>query len=158
MGKTGNMWNSNSPICLLVGAIAIAMLFAVGCGKKAMPIPPNRIAPAAVSNFKGELKEGRVLLAWSLPGKSDDTSGVMQSVPVVEVRVYRSKLSLAEGGCKNCPPQFEAIAKLAPASGGTRAMRYNDAVERGFRYTYKIVLVGENDVMSPDSDLLDVTY
>ncbi|MFH0725084.1 MAG: hypothetical protein V2B19_01785 [Pseudomonadota bacterium] len=150
--------NSNSLICLLAGAMAAAMLFAVGCGKKAMPVAPNRIAPAAVSNFKGELKEGRVLLTWSLPGKSDDKSGVTQSVPVAEVRVYRSKLSLAAGGCKHCPPRFEVIAKLAPVSGGTGGMRFSDTLETGFRYTYKVVLIGENDVMSPDSDLLDVTY
>jgi hypothetical protein len=150
--------NSNSLVCLLAGAMAVVILFVTGCGKKAMPVPPNRIAPAAVSNFKGELKDGRVLLTWFLPERLGDKSGVTQNVPLTEVMVYRSKLSLEGGGCKNCPPRFEAIAKLAPAAGGKGTMRYSDTLERGFRYTYKVVLVGENDVVSPDSDLLDISY
>jgi hypothetical protein len=150
--------HSKSPIGLSVGAIVLAMLFAIGCGKKAMPIPPNRIQPAPVSNFKGELKEGRVLLSWSLPVRPGDKSDMTENVPLAAAWVYRSKVPMTEGDCKNCPPRFEVIAKLKPASGGKRAMRYSDMLETGFRYTYKVVLIGENDVMSRDSDLLDITY
>jgi len=149
---------SNPLICLLAGVMAFAVLFAVGCGKKAMPAPPNRIAPTAVSNFKGQLKEGQVLLTWSLPEPAGEKSDLTLNVPLTEVIVYRSKLPLEAGGCKNCPLRFEPIAKLAPPSGGKGGMRYSDKLERGFRYTYKIILVGENDAVSPDSDLLDVTY
>jgi hypothetical protein len=138
--------------------MAVAMLFAVGCGKKALPIPPNRIAPAPVLNFKGELKEGQVLLAWSLPEQPAETSNGKRNVALAAVLVYRSKLPVEAGGCKNCPPRFELIAKLAPPPGGVGAMRYSDTLQKGFRYTYKVVLVGENDVAGPDSDLLDVTY
>lgn len=147
-----------APICFWAGMMAFLVLLASGCGKKAMPVPPNRISPAAVTNFKGQLTEGQVLLSWRLPELTGEKSGVALNGPSAVVMVYRSKLSLEAGGCKNCPLRFEPIATLSPPPGARGEMRYADKLERGFRYTYKIVLVGENDVVSPDSDLLDVTY
>jgi hypothetical protein len=145
-------------ICFWAGIMAFLVLMAPGCGKKAMPVPPNRITPAAVTNFKGQLAEGQVQLSWRLPEPAGEKAGVTRSISSVGVMVYRSKLPLEAGGCKGCPLRFEPIATLTPPSGGKGAMRYDDKLERGFRYTYKIVLVGENDAVSPDSDLLDITY
>jgi hypothetical protein len=144
--------------CFRAGLMAFLVLLAPGCGKKGMPVPPNRITPPAVTDFKGQLTEGQLELRWRLPEGAGEKSGPMRNVSPAEVMVYRSKLPLEAGGCKNCPLRFEPIASLAPPSGGKGAMRYGDKLERGFRYTYKIVLVGENSALSPDSDLLDITY
>lgn len=144
--------------CLFSAVMTLSVLFMPGCGKKAMPVPPNRIMPPAVSSFKGELTEGQVKLTWSLPGPTGEKTDIRTAVPLAGVLVYRSRLPLEEGGCKNCPLRFEPVAKLAPPSGDTRKMGYSDRLEKGFRYTYKIVLVGENDAVSPDSDLLDLIY
>jgi hypothetical protein len=138
--------------------MAFLVFLAPGCGKKGMPAPPNRVAPAAVTNFKGQLTEGQLELSWRLPEGAGETSGPMWNVPPAGVMVYRSKLPLEAGGCQNCPLRFEPIASLAPPPGGKGQMRYGDKLDRGFRYTFKIVLVGENDAVSPDSDLLDITY
>lgn len=143
---------------LLPALLTLSVLFALGCGKKAMPAPPNRTMPPAVSDFRGELSDGRVKLSWSLSGRAGETADAKPAVPLAEVRVYRSRLPIEEGGCKNCPLPFEPLARLAPPSGGTGKMGYSDRLDRGFRYTYKIVLVGENDAVGPDSDLLDLTY
>lgn len=137
---------------LLAGTLAVAVIVTAGCGKKDMPVAPNRQVPPPVVNLDGNIDGGRMVLDWTLPPLTDEDAALD------DVRVYRSKIPLADGDCKNCPLRFEQIATIPPAEGTVQTMRYIDPMESGFRYTYKVNLTFENGALSPPSNVISVTY
>jgi hypothetical protein len=126
---------------LLAGLAAAAVLLLLGCGKKGPPVPPKTFPPIAVQNLQGSIDGGRVYLVWTL--------GPVQREQLRKTEgfaVYRSKTSLGEEGCIMCPLIFERVGMVPLAfdsrSGeGKNQFRYNEAVQSGFRYIYKVAAV-----------------
>jgi hypothetical protein len=134
-------------ILLLLGIVGILGLLTSGCGKKAMPIAPHRIPPPRVSDLKGSLKGGQVMLSWTVPANEARRAGL----PLTAV-VYRSKLPLKGGGCERCPLRFEPVERLPVPAGAAPKMQYTQRVETGFRYTYQVVLMGEHHMAGDPSN------
>jgi hypothetical protein len=155
-GEKATMNRIYGDLCkfLLVGILAAGLLLSFGCGKKAMPSAPNQAPPTAVSDLKGDLKENQIVLTWSLPQPAQ----TKKSISLSSIVIYRSKLPIEGGNCKNCPLRYEPLLTLAPPTKGGSPMRYMDKLESGHRYTYKVILFGENEVKSPDSNIVDITY
>lgn len=139
-------------VILLAGTFAVVMIVTAGCGKKDMPVAPNRQVPPPIVNLVGKIDDGRMILHWMLPALRD------KDTAVVDVQVYRSKIPLTVGDCENCPRRFEQIATISPPNGTEQSMHYIDPMETGFRYAYRVNLASENGAVSPPSNLITVTY
>jgi len=118
----------------IVIAILIVPLFLIsGCGIKGPPVPPGYANPPAVSDLQYQVTDNQLYLTWSVPPTKDGT----KKQTVAGARVLRLKQSLKNTPCQDCPQVFTLIKKI-PARSGT--MQFQDTIEKGFSYYYKIVL------------------
>ena len=128
----------------------------LGCGIKAMPVAPGRRAPLAVSDLDALKTEDRVRLTWTMPQMEGNNAWT--SVAVV---VYRAAAAQKNGKCDHCPLKFEPIAQLpvsAPVAGEGIKMHHLDKPDAGYRYTYKVVPVNENDEKGQPSNLVEIQF
>ncbi len=128
-------------ICLLVAA----------CGVKAPPLPPDYTPPPAATDLGYALEaNGSVVLSWSLSGKERAKGTKVQGA-----RVYRSKDSLENPACEDCPRIFSLVKDLPLEQDN---MFYREPLQKGFRYYYKIVIYDEGDLDSEDSNVVSFEY
>ena len=134
--------------------ILIVMVVGVllaNCGVKAPPVPPDYIPPPAITDLGYELEEnGSVLLSWSLTGKERPKGAKVRGA-----RVYRSKDSLENPACENCPRIFKVVKDLPLEQYN---MFYREPLQKGFRYYYKIVIYDETNQESADSNVVTLEY
>ncbi|MEJ2096757.1 MAG: lipoprotein [Deltaproteobacteria bacterium] len=135
----------------VIGGLCLALILsAAGCGRKGPPLPPQYEEPPAVGDLQYQIKDDTVALRWSAPvlqnQKKNSAAGV---------RLYRSRTSLKESGCKNCPPVFLMIRSIPLQTG---VMQYTERLEHGYRYTYKVVLVDSNHREGADSNIVRFVY
>ena len=117
-------------------SVMVLVLAASGCGKKAMPTPPESDPVPAVSDLFHEVHGGYVHLAWSIPD------------PVAEGRfgrgeavVSRARTRLEDDNCDDCPLVFQQVAVVPVSSGlGSVKQTHREAMTSGFRYTFRVVL------------------
>ncbi len=121
----------------------------VGCGKKAMPVAPKQGKPPAVSDLAYRIEDGKVRLNWTVP--EDVLAGKFGQGKLV---VLRSKIGLGDI-CSDCPKIFQRVTRKRPIGKAVEAakMVYEEALEDGFRYTYKVVLEMESGYISDDSNI-----
>ena len=137
-------------IWTVVMVTAIGILLS-GCGVKAPPVPPDYTPPPAVTNLGYTLEsDGSVMLSWGLSGPERDKGAKVQGA-----RIYRSKDSLDNPACENCPRIFSMVKDLPLEQG---SMLYREPLQKGFRYFYKIVIYDEGNLESPDSNVVSFEY
>ena len=141
---------------LLVFALLIMSLCSgsLSCGKKGPPKVPRREAPPAVIDLGHRIENQQVLLTWSVPQKEnrsqDDLAGFT---------VYRSKVTLSEADCENCPIQFKAIGDVPLIKKDrVKQMQFSDSLEAGYRYIFLVRGYGKRQMISDDSNLVKFTY
>ena len=126
-------------------------IFLSGCGKKAPPKPPRQEEPPVVDDLSYSLDEDRLNLTWSFPKEKSGLGGFY---------VFRSKNLLSESDCKNCPKIFKRVADIAlehMGNSGKDSIKYAEALEKGYRYIYKVVIYTKNGVTGKDSNIIDFT-
>jgi len=142
--------SKNTSLIGIVLVIAICVLLA-NCGVKAPPVPPDYTPPPAVTDLGYTLEaNGSVMLSWSLSGK-ERTKGTK----VQGARIYRSKDSLENPACEDCPRIFN-LAKDLPLEQGN--MLFREPLQKGFRYYYKIIIYDEGNLESADSNVVGFEY
>jgi hypothetical protein len=132
-----------------LGALALVALLTVllgGCGKKGPPIPPNLTPPSGVSLLEVAADGAQVSLRWQLNRPSADVTGYA---------IYRSAYPLSDPECPTCRQKFVKIASMEQSTGKAQ-MTFSQAVDRGFRYTYKIRPFDKWERLGPDSNPLGV--
>ncbi|MBW2514406.1 MAG: hypothetical protein JRE21_07530 [Deltaproteobacteria bacterium] len=131
----------------LMGLIIPLMIFGVsGCGIKGSPVPPAYAKPPAVSDLQFQVTGNRLDLTWSVPSKQPgDTPGIAGA------KVFRLKRSLKNLPCRDCPKVFELMGRV-PARSGT--MQFQDTVDNGFDYYYKVVLYDDGNHDGEDSNIV----
>jgi hypothetical protein len=138
---------------LLLLTTAIPGLLALGCGVKGPPIPPQMVPPPPVTDLQGRVVEDRAVLTWTGPGRA--SRRVME---MTGFRVYRARTPLSESACENCPLSFEQAAELNPGPQPESQMRFSEALQPGYRYTYKVVGYGAGDNRFEDSNLVALEF
>lgn len=139
-----------------VAAAGIGLLLAAtgsGCGRKLLPIQPGSLPPPAVVDLACEVRDGAVLLSWSVP-KFDPAK---ESAPA-GFKVLRARETAEEAECRTCPPRFQVIGDItAPARSPGSRMRFRDALEAGFKHSYKLQTYAADGVAVKDSSAVSVT-
>lgn len=129
----------------LIIAVFAAFLF-FGCGRKAPPFPPDVPELLPVKGISYTIDGGIVKIIWDKP-KADNLAVVKSYA------VHRSKTGIDEKNCEGCPVLFKRIAEL-----NSDSTSYEELLEKGYKYIYKLVAISKYNTISPDSDFLRFTY
>lgn len=118
-----------------------------GCGIKGSPVPPVYAKPPAASELQYRVDGSQLTITWSVPTKTSDTPAIAGA------KVFRLKQSLKNEPCQDCPRIFTLMRKI-PASSGT--MQFQDTIDNGFEYYYKIILYDAGNHDGEDADIVHV--
>ncbi len=130
--------------CILSFAILMILVF-TACGKKGPPVPPGIPNLPAVSGFSHVIDGDFVRLVWNKPEIASSTlKGYV---------VHRSKTSVGSDNCDGCPISFQRVAEISAGSEN-----FDELIEKGYDYIYKVVAVSIYDSTSPDSKLIKFRY
>ena len=142
-------------ITFLMTLAFFLVVFWLGCGKKANPVPPEIKMPAAISDLSVKIAEGGVVLNWSVAGNNVD---------VAEFKIYRSELEIEGDSCPDCPRKYSLIADLFSKDPklmreGERDISYHDpSVKAGCLYSYKVVTCDSSGYCSGGSTIAEIKY
>ncbi|UCD70820.1 MAG: hypothetical protein JSW70_07390 [Syntrophobacterales bacterium] len=149
---------SNRRIFLLSVLIPL-FIPVVSCGKKAPPVSFDRIVPEAIADMEASVREGRVILQWSLPEENTDGSDL---VDLVGFKVLRGFLEGEE--CKGCPERVVPIAEVDLASGenhwieADRVFWADKGLQAGKRYIYRVLAFNRRGHFSQESNKVEVLW
>ncbi len=106
--------------------LVLSLLFLLGlsaCGYKDKPIPPQRVVPKAVSDFRVELDDKGALLSWSFPR---ETVSGRKITEIDSFDLYRAELPV-HSYCPTCPVPY-SVAIVVPGGAlpvnGDRTVTY----------------------------------
>jgi predicted small lipoprotein YifL len=138
----------------------IAVVFLLpGCGKKGPPIPPRQKPVPAVSDLKYSIDGDILTLTWTIPREKEKEKTAFNGFIV-----YRSKKPISDSPCKNCPKLFQKVSDIpVDITNDTpgyenKNIEYREEIEKGFVYTYKVVLYTKSGVSGSDSNYVDFNY
>jgi len=130
-----------------VVAILFTLLFLMtGCGIKGSPVAPGYAKPPAVSNLQYQLEGNQLTLTWSVPPKR-----ATDNYSFAGVKVFRLKQAPKNIPCRDCPLTFTLSRKIPARSG---SMQFQDTIDKGFAYYYKIVLYDAGNHDGEDSNIV----
>ena len=142
---------------LVCATLIISASMLSGCGRKAPPKPPRASRPPQVVDLGYSISEDSIKLSWTIPKASDNDES-----SATGFLIYRSKQSVSEADCANCPITFikiENVPVRAVVSGRPESsVVFAQTIEPGYRYIYKIKAYDDNGVAGKDSNLIDFTY
>ena len=139
----------SKPLYIIFLAAWVLVQYA-GCGVKGPPIPSGYVKPARVDDLRYQISQDTITLYWTIPeGAQKPTYGIAGA------KVYRLKTSLDTDVCLDCPLTFGLVESIPSKSG---AVQYRETLERGFQYTYKVVVYDETNQESEDSNIVQFTY
>ncbi len=131
-----------------ISILITLLLLLSGCGIKGLPVPPVYAKPPAVSDLHYQVAGEKLNLTWSIPPMQPGGNP-----GIAGVKVFRLKESLKNVPCQDCPRTFMLMSKI-PARSGT--MQFQDSMEKGFGYYYKIVLYDTGNHDGEDSNIVYV--
>ena len=147
----------------LIPAIIILVFLLPGCGKKGPPVSPRQKPVPAVSDLKHSIDGNMLTLTWTIPKGKEK----VKSVPDGFI-VYRSKRPISDSPCKNCPKLFQKMTdipaditpdiKIDAPGYENKNIEYREEIEKGFVYTYKVVLYTKSGVSGADSNYVDFSF
>lgn len=106
--------------------IVIAALLPLACGRRGAPIPPRRVAPAAVESFRAELRDTDILVSWVRPSVNEDGS------PLTDLREFRLSRAMSAP-----TPAGTAERRTFWPLATIRAEQPENAVVQGNQYVFR---------------------
>jgi hypothetical protein len=147
---------SKRRISLLV--FSLSLFFCTGCGKKGPPVSLDRIVPKALTDVRASVREGRVLLQWTVPDKNTDGSDLLNLAAFKVLRGY------VEEGCEGCPERVVPVAEVGLISGeshwreANRVFWTDTRLEPGKKYLYRVLAVNRRGHFSEASNKVEVQW
>ncbi len=148
-------------------ALAVLAACVLGaCGRAGPPVVPEIRVPMAVSDLRGVVEDGAVVLAWTNPQRRVDQSRVRD---LSEARLYRTE----DDGVVPPKPALLTVGKIAgyrevaaiPLGGRSpdvqgQTVRYVDreGLQFGRRYTYVAIVEDSRGRVSPPSARVSVRF
>jgi len=139
----------------LIPAIIILVFLLPGCGKKGPPVPPSQKPVLAVSDLKYSIDGDILTMTWTIPKEIEKVTTVSDGFIV-----YRYKRPISDSPCKNCPKLFQKVSDIPINAPGyeKKNIEHSEEIEKGFVYTYKVVLYTKSGAQSRDSNYVDFNY
>ncbi|NNK86090.1 MAG: hypothetical protein HKO91_11130 [Desulfobacterales bacterium] len=139
----------------IVSILIALFLLLPGCGKKGPPVPPRQSPVPSVSDLKYSIDGSILTLTWTIPKEKEGKKAAFDGFIL-----YRYKSPITNSPCKNCPKLFHQVAdiKINNFGNGIKNMKHRDEVEKGFAYTYKVILYTKNGVSGADSNYVNFNY
>ncbi|MCK5310706.1 MAG: hypothetical protein KAJ62_01265 [Desulfobacteraceae bacterium] len=133
----------NIVFILLVFVLFLSVLIFSGCGKKGPPemIEKSQEKLKPIENFQYQIKDGNVLLTWESNYK----------LAIDGFDMYMAKQNIKK--CQGCPVVFIKIDFLAP-----NVNKYQKDLKQGYRYFFKIITSGANNIKSNDSETIKIEF
>jgi hypothetical protein len=156
--------NSLVPIQFLLITLFFSLVIGgFGCGKKALPVAPKSLAPKAVNDLKANIREGKVLLHWTIPDTNTDRSKLTN---LAGLKVFRSKAPFDPKPCPGCPKSFEELADIeyrdSPPKSVSIVNKTMELADKNLRYrtiyTYKVLSYNSDGVFSEDSNYAEISW
>ncbi|MDR3630356.1 MAG: hypothetical protein P4L42_08465 [Desulfocapsaceae bacterium] len=115
-----------------------ALVFAVGCGFKNYPVPPESVVPKAIEDLRYSVDEKGVNLTWSYPVQTVRGTDIPE---VSSFELYRAVMPV-EDYCSGCPIPFGEPQILPGGVTTTETRRqgsYQTSLLRsGHKYFFKV--------------------
>ena len=139
----------------LIPAIIILVFLLPGCGKKGPPVPPSQKPVPAVSDLKYSIDGDILTMTWTIPKEIEKVTTVSDGFIV-----YRYKRPISDSPCKNCPKLFQKVSDIPINAPGyeKKNIEYREEIEKGFVYTYKVVLYTKSGAESQDSNYINFNF
>ena len=157
-----NMFINKNLLCrasknCLILQLTVIMAVSVclfGCGKKMPPVIPRQPVIPAVKDLSSEIDGGMIVLTWTLPDEKEyKSAGIKYFV------VHRAKQKIPDGDCRNCPVNFKPVAEVSvEIKLPVKRMKYEEQLEKGFKYVFKIIAVSNTGTESSDSNYVEIVY
>ncbi len=129
------------------------------CGRKGPPVSFDRIVPEAIADLEASVREGRVILQWSLPRENTDGSDL---VDLVGFKVLRGYIEGEE--CKGCPERLVPVAEVDLAPGenhwieANRVFWADKGLRAGKKYIYRVLAFNRRGHFSQGSNRVEVLW
>jgi hypothetical protein len=123
------------------------------CGKKGNPVPKGLPVPRAIGDLRGEVRDGVLLLSFSVPTRNMDGTDASD---VAGFRILRR--------CGGCGTGFEPwkVLRLADEHGysvrGGRLFTYDNDLQEGFEYGYRVFPETSKGVLGDGSNIFSVRW
>jgi hypothetical protein len=134
---------------IFVLSLCFLIFLTGGCGKKAKPIPKGLPIPSAISDLKGDVRDGVLFLSFSIPKKNEDATE-LQSLG--GFRIVKS--------CGGCGGGFELWKNIAMTDKqgftirGNKIYTYDNDLREGFDYGYKVFAYTDKGATSNASNMV----
>ena len=150
---------------LLLAAALVAALGA--CGRKSVPVAPERRVPQAVADLRGLVRDGAIQLTWSLPTRRVDNArlpdlGTARVFRIDDAGEGEPKPALLHSGRIAGYTEVGSIQLANPPSPLVQSGRVGFTDRRGLvvgrRYTYVVVTSDQQGRTSTPSSRLSLTF
>jgi len=140
---------------IAISSILICIIvFSIGCGRKAPPVPPGQARPPVVDDLSSSIDGDMLELAWTIPDEEGKiVSGLGGFI------VYKSKTSISESDCKGCPVLFKKIVDIPIKEKDiNKKITYRENMEKGYRYIYKVTVYTKTGAFGKDSNYIKLDH
>jgi len=129
-------------------------VFPTGCGRKAPPVPPGKTMPPVVDDLSSSIDGDIIELAWTIPDEKGESASSLGGFIV-----YKSKTSLSDPVCKECPVLFKRIADIPVEEKNiNKKTTYRETLEKGYRYIYKVTVYTKTGASGKDSNYIEFDH
>ncbi len=138
--------------------LIVIIIVLCGCGRKALPVPPRHEPPPAVNDLSSSIEGDMLRLSWTVP---EANKRIMSNLNGFVV--YRSKKMVSGSECKKCPLLFKRIADVPvdvinQKDSKKNIMTYNETLEKGYRYIYKVTVYTNTGASGKDSNYIEFDH
>ena len=139
-------------ICIIIISVLAS------CGLKAPPRPPHFEPLVPITKIEKQIDGNLLRLVWQIPEQPENSNNRVKGF-----YVYRSRHSLDEDFCDECPITFErmtdiSLLYLKPNQKKGDSIVYQEVLEQGYTYIDKVTGYGKDNTIGSDSEWIEFDF